>query len=262
MIWPGPADAVTLTNPLAAEESVLRTSLRPGLLRAIAYNESHRTESVRLFEIGKVFGVPAPGVNLPDEREHLAAVFAGSEAPAAVQVWNVLVRTLGLADPSIDQSESPAGLHAGRSGLLRVAQVVVGEIGEIDPGVLEAHGIRERVAWLQVDLGLALAAAHGEHHYRHISRYPSSDLDLAFEVDDSVPAARVCEILAAAAGELLVQIHLFDVFRGASVSTGQRSLAYRLRLQAPDRTLTDEDVASVLAACVSAAGSIGATLRG
>jgi phenylalanyl-tRNA synthetase beta chain len=257
-----PAAAVTITNPLAAEESVLRTSLLPGLLRAIAYNESHRTDGVRLFEIGKIFGVPAAGGTLPDEREHLAVVLVDSEAPAAVQAWNVLVRTLGFADPSIDQSVSPNGLHPGRSGALLVAGTVVGEIGEIDPGVLEAHGIRGRVAWLQLDLGVALASDRGQHTYRHISRYPSSDLDLAFEVDESVTAARVQSVLSEAAGDLLVHIHLFDVFRGPSVPDGQRSLAYRLRLQASDRTLTDEDVASVLAACVAAAATLGGTLRG
>ena len=257
-----PAAAVTITNPLAAEESVLRTSLLPGLLRAVAYNESHRTDGVRLFEIGKIFGVPAAGSTLPDEREHLAVVLVDSEAPAAVQAWNVLARTLGFTEPSIDQSVSPDGLHSGRSGALLVAGTVVGEIGEIDPGVLEAHGIKGRVAWLQLDLGVALASDHGRHTYRHISRYPSSDLDLAFEVDESVTAARVQSVLSDAAGDLLVRIHLFDVFRGASVPDGQRSLAYRLRLQASDRTLTDEDVAAVLAACVAAAATLGGTLRG
>jgi phenylalanyl-tRNA synthetase beta chain len=256
------AAAVTITNPLAAEESVLRTSLLPGLLRAIAYNESHRTDGVRLFEIGKIFGVPAAGSTLPDEREHLAVVLVGSEAPAAVQAWNVLASTLGFTDPSIDQSVSPDGLHPGRSGALIVSGIVVGEIGEIDPGVLEAHGIRGRVAWLQLDLDAALSLGHGQRTYRHISRYPSSDLDLAFEVDDAVTAARVQAVLTDAAGDLLVRMHLFDVFRGPSVPDGQRSLAYRLRLQASDRTLTDEDVASVLAACVAAAATLGGTLRG
>jgi phenylalanyl-tRNA synthetase beta chain len=231
-------------------------------LRAIAYNESHRTDGVRLFEIGKIFGVPAAGSTLPDEREHLAVVLVGSEAPAAVQAWNVLASTLGFTDPSIDQSVSPDGLHPGRSGALIVSGIVVGEIGEIDPGVLDAHGIRGRVAWLQLDLDAALSLGHGQRTYRHISRYPSSDLDLAFEVDDAVTAARVQAVLTDAAGDLLVRMHLFDVFRGPSVPDGQRSLAYRLRLQASDRTLTDEDVASVLAACVAAAATLGGTLRG
>ncbi len=257
-----PAEAVTVTNPLAAEESILRTSLRPGLLRAIAYNESHRTDGVSLFELGKVFALPASGETLPDEREHLAVALAGRDATAAANVWALLAQTLGLNDVVIDQSAPPAGLHPGRSGVLRRGGEQLGEIGEIDPGVLDALGLRERVAWLQLDLGVALAAPHGEHRYHHISRYPSSDLDLAFEVDNAVPAASIEAAVRSAAGSLLVTVSLFDVFRGNSVPDGRRSLAYRLRLQAPDRTLTDEDIGGVQRSVVEALIPLGATLRG
>ena len=257
-----PPEAVTVTNPLVAEESILRTSLRPGLLRAIAYNESHRTDSAALFEIGKAFGVPSAGTTLPDEREHLAVALAGADAFAVARIWAVLAETLGLDDIAIDQSAPPAGLHPGRSGVLLSGGVPVGEIGEIDPGVLDALGIRERVAWLQLDLGSALAAPHGEHRYRHISRYPSSDLDLAFEVSDSVAAATIAAAIRAAAGPLLVDLSLFDVFRGHPVPDSHRSLAYRLRLQATDRTLTEEDLSGIQRTVVDAAASVGAVLRG
>ena len=257
-----PPEAVTVTNPLAAEESILRTSLRPGLLRAIAYNESHRTDSAALFEIGKAFGVPSAGTTLPDEREHLAVALAGADAFAVARIWAVLAETLGLDDIAIDQSAPPAGLHPGRSGVLLSGGVPVGEIGEIDPGVLDALGIRERVAWLQLDLGAALATPHGEHRYHHISRYPSSDLDLAFEVSDSVAAATIAAAIRAAAGPLLVDLSLFDVFRGHPVPDSHRSLAYRLRLQATDRTLTEEDLSGIQRTVVHAAASVGAVLRG
>ena len=257
-----PPEAVTVTNPLAAEESILRTSLRPGLLRAIAYNESHRIDSAALFEIGKAFGVPTAGTTLPDEREHLAVALAGSDAYAVAKVWAVLSETLGLSDVTIDQSAPPAGLHPGRSGVLISGGVLVGEIGEIDPGVLDALGIRERVAWLQLDLGSALAAPHGEHRYHHISRYPSSDLDLAFEVSDSVAASTIATVIREAAGPLLVGLSLFDVFRGHPVPESHRSLAYRLRLQAPDRTLTEEDLSGIQRTVVDGAASAGAILRG
>ena len=257
-----PPEAVTVTNPLAAEESILRTSLRPGLLRAIAYNESHRIDSASLFEIGKAFGVPTSGASLPDEREHLAVALAGADAFAAARIWAVLSETLGLNDITIDQSAPPAGLHPGRSGVLLSGGEPVGEMGEIDPGVLDALGIRERVAWLQLDLGASLSAPHGEHRYHHISRYPSSDLDLAFEVNDSVAAAAIATAIRDAAGSLLVDLSLFDVFRGHPVPDGSRSLAYRLRLQAPDRTLTEEDLGGVQRSVVSALASIGAPLRG
>jgi phenylalanyl-tRNA synthetase beta chain len=256
------ADVVTLTNPLAAEESVLRPSLRPGLLKAVAYNESHRTEGAALFELGKVFARPPRGQVLPDEREHLGVVLAGAEAPAAVQVWETLHRTLGLAPQRLDQAVDPLGLHPGRSARVLVGDTAVGEVGEVDPAVLGRSDIRERVAWLHLDLDALLALPHGDHAYRSISRYPSSDLDLAFEVDEAVPAADVGRIIGDAAGELLVRCELFDVFRGAPVADGRRSLAFRLRLQAADRTLTDDDLTACRQAVIEAVESgLGATLR-
>jgi phenylalanyl-tRNA synthetase beta chain len=256
-----PAEAITLTNPLAAEESVLRTSLRPGLLRSIAYNESHRTEGASLFELGRVFGMPVDGSSLPDEREHLAVILAGRSAPAAVEILGVLTSTLGLGSVTIDQQQVPAGLHPARSAQLTVGGIPVGEVGEVDPGVCESFGVRERVAWLQLDIAALLSFPHGDHPYRSISRYPSSDLDLAFETPDTVAAGSLTEALRTAAGPLLVAIELFDVFRGGSVPDGARSLAYRLRLQSAERTLTDDDVAGVLAAAVAAASGLGASLR-
>jgi len=256
-----PAAAVTLTNPLAAEESVLRTSLRPGLLRSIAYNESHRTEHASLFELGRVFAPPAPGQVLPDEREHLAVILAGRAAPAAVEVLDVILGTLGVASSTIDQSSVPAGLHPARSATVRIGNLVIGEVGEIDPAVLEAFAVRERTAWLQIDVAALLSLPHGEHPYRSISRYPSSDLDLAFGTPDAIAADTLTEAIRSAAGALLISIELFDVFRGGAVPAGTRSLAYRLRLQATDRTLTEDDVASVMGSAIEAAARFGATLR-
>jgi phenylalanyl-tRNA synthetase beta chain len=256
------AEVVTLTNPLAAEESVLRPSLRPGLLKALAYNESHRTEGAALFELGKVFARPAGDQGLPDEREHLAVAVAGADGRTALQVWEALHRTLGFPAVRLDQSVDPAGLHPGRSGAVVVDGTTVGELGEVDPGVLEAFGVRERVAWLQLDLDALLAVPHGEHPYRPISRYPSSDLDLAFEVDDTVPAADVARTIEEAGGALVVSCALFDVFRGAPVTVGRRSLAFRLRLQAPDRTLTDDDLTTLRQALITAVEAAHpATLR-
>ena len=99
-------DALRITNPLVAEESVLRTSLRPGLLRAIAFNESHRRSGVALFEIGHVYP-PGPG-ELPAEHEALGIVLAGEEAPAAVAVWREIAAALGVG-ARIDQGRVPAG---------------------------------------------------------------------------------------------------------------------------------------------------------
>jgi phenylalanyl-tRNA synthetase beta chain len=256
------AEGITLTNPLAAEESVLRPSLRPGLLKAVAYNASHRGTGVSLFEVGHVFLPPRGGELLPDEREVIGAALAGQEAPAAVRLWAEVAAALGVDGVTLVADGSMAGMHATRTARLVAADgVVLGAVGEIDPAALDRLGIDERVAWVEVDFVALFERAQPDRPYRRVSRYPSSDIDLAFVLDDAVPAAILTATLRSAAGDLLADLRLFDVYRGAGVPEGQRSLAYRLRFQAPDRTLTDADIALVREQCIAAATAIGASLR-
>ncbi len=254
-------DGITVTNPLVAEESVMRASLRPGLLATLAYNASHRMSGLGIFEVGHVYRQPDQPQLLPDEREYLAVALAGRDATDAVGVWSALADALAARDYTL-VADDPAGLHPTRTARIDVAGVVVGHVGEVDPGVLAAFDVPERVAWLEVDLETLLGLPHGEKPYGSVSRYPSSDIDLAFEVDDAVPAAEVEQRLRGAAGDLLVDLSLFDVFRGAPVGEGRRSLAFTLRFQADDRTLTDSEVSQVREACVDAVeGNLPANLR-
>ena len=258
-----PDDGLRIANPLVAEQSVLRTSVLPGLVGAVAHNWSHRNHGVALFEVGHVFRRPQdPAAELPDEREVLGAVLAGRDAPEAVHLWRAVAESLAVPGIALVNAEVP-GLHPTRAARLHAGEAVVGALGEVDPGVLEAHGIGERVAYLEVDLDALLALPHGEARYRRFSTYPSSDIDLAFEVDEAVSAAAVEDAIRTAGGELLWSVELFDVYRGHGVADGRRSLAFRLRLQAPDRTLTDADVAAVRTTVIEAVqAALPATLRG
>jgi phenylalanyl-tRNA synthetase beta chain len=258
-----PDDGIRIANPLVAEQSVLRTGLLPGLVGAVAYNWSHSNHGVALWEIGHVFRrATDPVAELPDEREVLGAVLGGRDATDAVQLWRAIAESLGFADHQIENAERP-GLHPTRAARVCVGEVEVGQLGEVDPAVLEAHGIGERVAYLEVDLDALLALPHGGAAYRPFSLYPTSDIDLAFEVSGDIPASAVEGAIRAAGGELLWSVDLFDVYRGTGMGEGVRSLAYRLRLQAPDRTLTDADVAAVRDAVIQhVSATLGATLRG
>lgn len=246
--------AVELENPMVAEESVLRPSLLPGLLRALVTNASHRNGQVGLFEIGHVFLPPVPGQSLPQEPERLAVLLGGAEAPDAVSLWRCLVDGLKVDGDSIEAMPGP-GLHPGRSAKCRAASQSVGWVGELDPGVVAAHGLAMRVAWLEVDLGVLLSAPRRPATYRPVSRFPSSDLDLAFQVDDKAAAALVETELVRAGGELLESVVLFDVFRGAQLGIGTRSLAWRLRFSALDRTLTEEELTGLRQTCIEAVES-------
>ena len=287
-----PEDGIAISNPVDSGESVLRTSLLPGQLKAVSYNQRHFNSDVRLFEIGRVYLPPSRGQLLPDEREHLGVILAGAGASAAVAVLTLLRDALALPrcelrQPSVpgaaggmpEQEPATAGTPVGGAsdeagpGRLpgmhptRCAEVVVagrarGAVGEIDPAVLDACSVAGRVAWLQLDLGEVLNGPRARVRYSPVSRHPPSDVDLAFAVPDDVTAARVESALRSAADALLAELHLFDAYRGAGVADGSRSLAYRLRFQSPDRTLTDAEVARMRQACVDkVTSSTGAVLR-
>jgi len=257
-----PTDAVEVENPLAVEESVLRTSLLPGLLRALVTNRAHRDTEVSLFEIGHVFLPPPHGQTLPTEPEHLAFVLAGRPSADAARVWTTLVDAMGLESIALVPA-APPGLHPTRSANLMVGSTTIGALGEIDPEVLAAHGVAGPVATLHLDLGALLAAPRRPRIYRPVSRYPSADIDLAFVIDESAAAASVADVLRAAGGDAVEDLWLFDVFRGPQLGEARRSLAFRLRFSSLDHTLTEDELTALRNGCIGAVeAAFDAHLRG
>jgi phenylalanyl-tRNA synthetase beta chain len=251
---PGDEKSLTLANPMSQEESVLRHSMLPGLLRVVRFNRGHRNDPIRVFEVGRIFGGAPAGGNLPEETEQLVAVLAGEgdDATAAVRLWRTLAAGLRLDRPGIDAASVP-GLHPTRSGRTTVAGEVVGAVGEVDPEVLSRFDLDGRVGWLEVDLARLTEAPRRPEEVAPVSVYPSSDIDLAFIVDETVAASAVEATLRSAAGELLIEMDLFDVFRdGALTGPGRRSLAWRLRFCALDHTLTDAEVSEARRRCIEA----------
>jgi len=176
------------------------------------------------------------------------------------------------------------GLHPTRSAHLVVPPdtgdggnghgVLIGSVGEIDPDIATTFGLirtsgnsteARRIGWLEVDLGLLFDERRVPRRQviaSAVSRFPSSDIDLAFVVDDRYPTDLVADALRAAAGDLLESVRLFDVYRGTGITEGARSLAYRLRFCSPVRTLTDEEVGELRTQCIDAVErEFGAVLR-
>jgi len=248
--------AIRVTNPLDRAEPLLRPSLLPGLLRAVRYNADRQRPDARMFEIGRVFS-PPPGAGLsapaPVETERLGVAVAGVAAPGAVRIWEVLAAHLGVRGREL-RAAAPPGMHPTRSAAISLAGCTdpLGWVGEVDPEVLAHAGISGRVAWLDLDLERLVAAVPTSVPAPEVSRFPASDLDLAFVVPDDLPAAEVAGTISASAGEVVEQLGLFDVFRGDQIGRGRRSLGFRLRLRAPDRTLTDAELAAVRAAVIEA----------
>ncbi len=266
--------AVELENPLRAEESCLRTAVLPGLVRAVGYNASHGQPNVALFELGHVFGPPsAATAPLPDEREHVACVLAGllRQRPHAddrpVDVHDAtaalasVLDTLEIADVRIEAGPGP-GLHPARSAAVVVDGAAVGWVGEVDPEVAARFGGGPIVGF-ECDLDRLLASRRRSRQFQPVSVFPASSIDLAFVVDDSVPARSVEDALRAGGGALVESIALFDAFRSEAVGAGNVSLAFSIWFRAPDRTLTDQDVAGLRQGAIDAVlAATGARLRG
>jgi phenylalanyl-tRNA synthetase beta chain len=260
---------VPLLNPMVAEESVLRGGLLPGLLGAARHNVGHRHPWLRLFEIGDVFALPGeqdgPAPELPDEWELVGLLLADvdDDAGAAANAWRVIADAFRLEGAELRPAGKP-GLHPARTAEIVAGDTVLGFVGEVDPETLQAYDLPyPRAGWLELDLEKLAAAPRRSPVARPVSRFPSSDVDLAFVVADSVPAAAIGATLRRVAGDLCESVDLFDVYRGAGVNEGSRSLAYRLRFCALDRTLTDAEVAELRTQCIDAVESRHqATLRG
>jgi phenylalanyl-tRNA synthetase beta chain len=260
--------AVEVENPLDRSESILRTALLPGLLKAVGFNVDRQAADVCLFEVGRVFAMPRGDAVTPDESEHVAVIVAAPSdadadaAESAVRTWTWLAEALKLEDASIVNGAEP-GLHPTRSArVVGASGARIGKVGEVDPGVVAAYELSGRVGYLELSLDLLADEPRRSGRAKDVSRYPASDLDLAFLVPEDVPAADVRSTLSRSGGDLLEAVSLFDVYRGSQAGEGRRSLAFRLRLRAPDRTLSDAELSSLRQAAIdSVVTAHGAVLR-
>lgn len=258
---------VRVANPMSPDESVMRPSLLPGMLRVISHNTKHRNRPSRLFEIGHTFTTPRPDQILPYEREHLCVALAAErdDARSAVNVLDQLIALLRIVPQAlvVRATEVP-GLHPTRS-----AQIVntgtgfpVGFVGEVDPSVLASWGIEGRVGILDVDLENFAAQPRRSTDIASFSRFPSSDIDLAFVVPDTITAGAVSAALRSGAGALFESVSMFDTYRGSGVTDGHRSLAFRVRLVSADHTLSDTELTSARQGAIDEVSKqTGAVLR-
>jgi phenylalanyl-tRNA synthetase beta chain len=271
---------VTLTNPIVSDRVAMRHTVLAGVLDVIADNIRHH-ERLALFEIGPVYLSGENEDGLPDERRRLVIALTGPREPLAWQgsdrspmdffdlkgVVEALADGLPLEDVSFAPPE-PEGQHPsytpGRTARMLINGRHAGWLGEVHPLVREQYDLPAGAAVYAADLDLELLLSHVVERFpvRPVPEYPPVREDLAVIVDEAVPAGRVQGLIESAAGELLVEVMLFDLYRGAQIGAGKKSLAYRLTYQARDRTLTDAEVARVRGRIVKRLQEeAGATLR-
>jgi phenylalanyl-tRNA synthetase beta chain len=269
-----PAGAViTVTNPLSSQHSVLRQSLIGSLLDVVGTNRRHGREDVAVFEVGKGYGATADG----GTREWWWLGFAltgTAEAPS----WNrparafdlddgkglveLVCRRLGYAAPSYAPLDDDPNLHPGRAARVDVPGVLAGRLGELHPALVDRLDLGGPVVVAELAVrGLAggtLSAPLGATPARH----PAVERDVAVVIAESVAAADVAASIRAHAGDLLTSLELFDIYRGRPLADADKSLAWRLRFQALDRTLTEAEVDGAIAAVTAGlASDVGGRIR-
>jgi phenylalanyl-tRNA synthetase beta chain len=249
---------VVIENPMSADQSVMRTTLLGSLLDIARHNGARgQGGGAGFFESGAVY--LATGDTLPDEHRALGAVVPGDVFAAKAYVEALLYAL--RVDGSYAARAQPF-LHPGRSAAVAAGGIELGWVGDVHPLVARDWDLQD-VAAFELDLDALVAQAGTTPVYEDLTSFPELREDVAIVVDAGVPAARVLEVVRDAGGELLARAEVFDVYRGEQIAEGRTSLAIALRFRAPDRTLTDADVAPVRERIVARlTDELGGELRG
>lgn len=267
----GDVPLLRLDNPLSEEQSVMRPLLLPGLLDSAAYNASRGRGSFALFESAHVYRAagtlstngdkPQRGTTPSLERHHIGALSLGPQGFRGLKgILEGMIGTAG-ADWWMEPAERPF-LHPGRcASVLAGDERKLGWIGEIHPMVMADWDLSGTCAAFEIDFDLLAEIVPDTRHYEEISPFPAVIQDIAVVVSDDVLAGMVQEAVAEGGGDLLERVTLFDEYRGEQVGEGKKSLALRLEFRAPDRTLTDEEVAERRAAIQRELEELGGRLR-
>lgn len=261
--------AIALANPISAELSVMRTSLWPGLLQAMAYNLNRQHERVRLFEVGRIFTGTSENV---EQHRHIGGVICGSRY---AEQWSEKQRPVDFFDAKADVEAlldlgnednirfvvaSHPALHPGQSARIYKNEQAIGWIGALHPRLNKPLDISSRVYLFELALSSVLAAKVPS--FSALSRFPALRRDLALVVDDKIAVGEIEHCLNGIKSDILKSIQLFDVYSGAGVEVGKKSIAIAFQLQHAERTLTDEDVDSLMQTVTQQLEQhVGATIR-
>jgi phenylalanyl-tRNA synthetase beta chain len=252
-----------VANPMTREQEFLRTSLQPGLLSTLGHNQKFGQAGIRLFEIGKVFLPQQPPViaskakqsqeerALPHEKEMLCAVLSGERAELSWQPDREMLDFFdikGAVENLLKQLELKAsfensddeGLYPGRAANVIVEDEKVGIVGEVHLKVAQAFELSDTICLMEIDLGKLSTKITETRLCQSIPRFPSVSRDIALVIDEQVSYRTVENVIQGF--PLVIEVTLFDLYRGEQIAEGKKSFAIRIVYQSPSRTLTDEEV--------------------
>lgn len=251
--------ALRIKNPLRTEDSHLRTTLLPSLLRNLLFNLSMGNRDVRLFEISRVFvqeSIPSSERTLPTEKHYFGMVYYRTKLP---ELWKEetpgfylfkgfvehILNELRI-DVTFERSSEPF-LHPGQSADILTVKGKIGYFGLLHPDVADKLNIKTRpdIFISEIDMDSLISLIPEAITYSSIPRYPYVERDIALVLDESIPAVSVISDLKGFASDLIEEISLFDYYKGANIPEGKKSLAFSIRYRAKDRTLTDAEIESI-----------------
>jgi len=243
-----------ILNPLAEDVSVMRTTLIPGLMETVQYNLSRKNTNLKLFELKKVF-LPREGEKLPREVKFLAGVTLGfdkgphwASPQRPVDFYDIkgcvedLLDMLQITEARFVRAEDVPYLHPGKASKIVLGQEVLGVLGEIHPEVSDRYEVRGKGYLFELDFDKLVKGAGEEKRFQTLPKFPAVERDLSVVVDQSMEAERVMEAVRTFRQPYVEEVTLFDVYQEPPIPEGKKGISYRIRYQAKDRTLTDEEV--------------------
>ena len=252
-------NVIKLMNPISDEFGVMRTTMLPSLLNTAAYNLARQAESVKIFEVGRVYLPKSlPLTEHPEERRIIGAVMSGrrndlswTSGKDSVDFYDMkgvvegLLAKMQLTDYELIPNEQ-VYMHPGKSCAVRAGGKVVGYFGCLHPTAAANFDVPEETYVLELELAPLAESALRVPQYVHLAKFPGTSRDIAVVVPKEVTVKELEGVLRANAGELLKGIRVFDVYTGKQVAEGCKSVAFNLTFQAEDRTLTDGEIDPII----------------
>ena len=257
----GDFESIKLLAPLSEDRNTLRCSILPSLYKIYEYNTAHYNRDVSIFELGKAFYKKEDEYY---EENHVAALMKGDYYLGLKKSPVDFYVVKGVAEELLDylgyggrysfvvKENIPKELHPGKAALISVNNDIVGLIGRVHPEISS-----EEVYVMEINLDKLLAKKTGKMKYKEISKYPTVKKDISIIVDRNVESSEIAIQIKKAAGSLLVESEVFDVYTGTGIEEGKKSLAFSLTFGASDRTLTDEEINGILENVIGKLSKIG-----
>ena len=256
-------NAMKIQNPLGEDTSIMRTVALPSMLEILSRNNAYHNKAAKLYEVAKVY-LPQAGEKLPQEPKMLMLGTYGSGETFFTRKGELegIFRALRMKKTEYTAEKNNPSYHPGRCARITVDGEEIGVMGQVHPLVAKNYGIDAEVYCAELNFTKMLSLMLPDPTYVPLPKYPAVSRDLALVCDEEVTVAQAEKIIADAAGKLLRDVKLFDIYRGVGVPAGKKSMAFSLELRADDRTLTDADSEAVTDKILAAlAEKLNATLR-